>query len=49
MSIPLWVYEVASIFWAEAGESEQFPRNLRHAIANALPLTSFPYPNYVHL
>ena len=39
MNAPLWVYETASTFWAAAGESEQFPRNLRKAIANALPLT----------
>jgi hypothetical protein len=39
MSIPLWVYETAAAFWADAGEQEQFSRNLRKAIASALPLT----------
>ncbi len=39
MSTPLWVYETATTFWADAGEQEQFPRSLRRAIANALPLT----------
>jgi hypothetical protein len=44
MNTPLWVDETTSIFWAEAGESEQFPRNLRYAIANALPLTVVSLP-----
>lgn len=44
MSTPLWVYKIASTFWAEAGEPEQFPRNLRHAVANALPLTVVSLP-----
>lgn len=39
MSVPLWVAETAESFWITAGEPEPFPRNLRRAIARALPLT----------
>lgn len=38
MTVPLWVLESASTFWAAVGEEEPFPRNLRRAIANALPV-----------
>jgi hypothetical protein len=39
VSVPLWVAETAEAFWADAGGHEPFPRELRGAIANALPLT----------
>ena len=39
MSMPLWVTETAEAFWAEAGELEPPPRDLRAPIATALPLT----------
>lgn len=39
MSLPLWVSELATEFWASAGEEEAFPRNLRLPIATTLPLT----------
>jgi hypothetical protein len=39
MGIPLWVTELASCFWQEVGREEPFPRNLRRAIADALPVT----------
>jgi Zn-dependent peptidase ImmA (M78 family) len=38
MKVPLWVVELASAFWKEAGESRVFPRCLREAIGNAFPL-----------
>lgn len=38
MSAPLWVTETAERFWAAAGEPEPFPRSLRRAALNALPL-----------
>lgn len=44
MSMPLWVSETASTFWANAGESEPFPRNLRTPIANSLPLAVVSMP-----
>jgi hypothetical protein len=39
VSVPVWAAELASAFWARAGEREPFPRNLRHSIAKAVPLT----------
>lgn len=39
MSAPLWVTETAEAFWAAAGADEPFPRTLRRAVAQALPLT----------
>jgi hypothetical protein len=39
VSVPLWVTETAEAFWAAAGDSDSFPRNLRRAIARSLPLT----------
>ena len=39
MGVPLWAIEIAARFWHDAGSEEGFPRNLRRAIANALPLT----------
>jgi hypothetical protein len=39
MSVPLWVAELAGAFWELARESEPFPRNLRRAIARAVPLS----------
>jgi hypothetical protein len=35
MSAPLWVVELASAFWDEAGGAEPFPRTLRDAIDRA--------------
>ncbi|MGH2409717.1 MAG: ImmA/IrrE family metallo-endopeptidase [Chloroflexota bacterium] len=39
MSMPHWSIEMADSFWEDAGGDESFPRGLRRAIANALPLT----------
>jgi hypothetical protein len=39
MSVPLWVTELVRDFWAEAGTVEAFPRELRRAIARALPVS----------
>src|SRR4051812_12428868 len=39
MSTPLWISETADGFWANAGRQQSFPRDLRVAIALALPLT----------
>jgi len=39
MGMPHWAIELACSFWADAGEDESFPRGLRRAIANALPLS----------
>ncbi|HET8628273.1 MAG TPA: ImmA/IrrE family metallo-endopeptidase [Thermomicrobiales bacterium] len=38
MTLPLWVADAADAFWRAAGEVEPFPRDLRRAIAFALPL-----------
>ncbi len=37
MSVPLWVADLASGFWAQAGEEEPFPRTLRDVVYT-LPL-----------
>lgn len=37
--IPLWVADLAALFWNTLGEREPFPRNLRRPIARGLPLT----------
>lgn len=37
--MPLWVSDLSEKFWAAAGESETFPRNLRRPIAYALPVS----------
>lgn len=39
MSVPLWAAELAGAFWARARQEEPFPRNLRQAIARAVPLS----------
>jgi IrrE N-terminal-like domain len=39
MSAPPWVAELARSFWAEAGLVEPFPRELRRAVARALPVS----------
>ncbi|HXT37973.1 MAG TPA: ImmA/IrrE family metallo-endopeptidase [Chloroflexota bacterium] len=39
MGMPHWSIELACSFWEDAGEDESFPRGLRRAIANALPLS----------
>jgi len=39
MSVPLWVSELARLFWARARHTEPFPRNLRRSIARAVPLS----------
>jgi hypothetical protein len=44
VSVPLWVGELASEFWAEAGEEEPFPRQLRRPILRALPLDVIELP-----
>lgn len=44
MSLPLWVTELAAAFWREVGDSEPFPRTLRHPIARTLPLLIVSLP-----
>jgi hypothetical protein len=44
MMIPLWVAELADLFWTSAGMSEPFPRALRRPIARALPLVVVSLP-----
>lgn len=44
MSTPLWVSELASTFWKQAGEEEPFPRDLRRGIALGLPLSVVAIP-----
>jgi len=39
MGMPQWAIELACFFWEDAGGDESFPRGLRRAIANALPLS----------
>jgi hypothetical protein len=39
VNVPFWVAELAAAFWAEASEPEEFPRELRRPIAQAVPLT----------
>jgi hypothetical protein len=39
MSVPVWVAELAAIFWSRAKKQEPFPRNLCKAIARAVPVT----------
>jgi hypothetical protein len=39
MSVPLWAAALADEFWAKARQQEPFPRNLRQAIARAVPLS----------
>ena len=38
MSPPLWVWELASDFWSDAGTPEPFPRQLRGAATRVLPV-----------
>jgi hypothetical protein len=42
--IPLWVAELATRFWAEAGGTTPFPRDLEPPIARALPLVVISLP-----
>jgi hypothetical protein len=44
VSVPVWVAELSSAFWAEAGQLEPFPRNLRRPIAKAVSLTVVSLP-----
>jgi len=44
VSASLWVIETAERFWEAAGEEEPFPRDLRRAVAYALPLTVVTLP-----
>jgi hypothetical protein len=39
MSVPLWAAELVRTFWADAGAVESFPRELRRAVARALPVS----------
>ncbi|MBA4192343.1 MAG: hypothetical protein C0467_30600 [Planctomycetaceae bacterium] len=39
MSVPVWCADLAANFWARVGESLPFPRDLRHVIASAVPLS----------
>jgi hypothetical protein len=39
MSVPLWVAELVRTFWAAAGTTEPFPRNLRRPCFRALPVS----------
>jgi hypothetical protein len=45
MSVPFWVADLADRFWADAGAAEPFPRDLRRAIARAVPLTVVSLPD----
>jgi len=45
MSTPLWVVETAEAFWAEAGELEPFPRNLRRPSAQGFPIAIVLLPS----
>jgi hypothetical protein len=38
MSVPVWCADLAAGFWAAAGDPPPFPRDLKEAIAGALPL-----------
>ncbi|MBX6721639.1 MAG: ImmA/IrrE family metallo-endopeptidase [Dactylosporangium sp.] len=44
MSMPLWVTELADVFWSMAGGPEEPARDLRGPIANALPVTVVMLP-----
>jgi hypothetical protein len=44
MSVPLWVSELASGFWADAGAEEPFPRQLCLSARRALPLDVVSLP-----
>jgi hypothetical protein len=39
VNVPLWAFELARVFWVRAKANEPFPRNLRRAIARAVPLS----------
>jgi hypothetical protein len=39
MSMPFWAVEAAEQFWRQAGTPPAFPRDLRPAVAHALPLS----------
>jgi hypothetical protein len=39
MNVLLWVAELANDFWTESGTVEAFPRDLRRAVARALPVS----------
>ncbi|MBX9681137.1 MAG: ImmA/IrrE family metallo-endopeptidase [Gemmataceae bacterium] len=45
MKIPQWAAQLAAEFWAAAGAPSAFPRDLRSAIARAVPLTVVSLPN----
>ena len=44
MSAPVWCADLAAGFWAAAGEPPPFPRDLRRAIAGAVPLSVIDLP-----
>lgn len=44
MSIPFWVTDLAAAFWANAGEVEAFPRNLRRPITRGTQLAVVAMP-----
>jgi Zn-dependent peptidase ImmA (M78 family) len=44
VSMPLWAIELANEFWNLVGEPEEPPRDLRIAIARALPVTIVTLP-----
>lgn len=44
MSVPLWVVETGASFWADAGEEEVFPRQLRRSIGRSQPLAILGRP-----
>ncbi len=44
MNVPLWVTELADVFWEAAGLREPFPRALRRPIARALPMVVLSLP-----
>jgi hypothetical protein len=39
MSLPVWCADLSARFWAAAGDPPPFPRDLRPAIAGAVPVT----------
>jgi hypothetical protein len=44
MIVPLWVTELANVFWEAAGMCEPFPRALRRPIARALQMVIISLP-----
>jgi hypothetical protein len=45
MSLPVWCAEASARFWAAAGDPPPFPRDLRPAIAGAVPVSVLDLPD----